>query len=50
MKRLGLGAVKLAALAMVSAAADSAMGAVRRVYTSPRSYVYVVNRVRPLGW
>jgi hypothetical protein len=47
MKRLGLATVMLAALAMVSAAADSAEGAVRRVYVSPRSRVYVVNPVRP---
>jgi hypothetical protein len=49
MKQLGLGTVMLAALAMVSAAADSAMGAVRRVYVSPRSHAYVVrNPVRPI--
>jgi hypothetical protein len=49
MKHLGLGTVMLAALAMVSAAADSAMGAVRRVYVSPRSHAYVVvNPVRPI--
>jgi hypothetical protein len=38
----------LAALAMVSAAADSAKGAVRRVYELPRNRVYVVNPVRPI--
>jgi hypothetical protein len=43
-----LGAVMLAALAMFSAAADSAMGAVRRVYVSPRTRVYAVNPVRPI--
>ncbi len=49
MKQLGLGTVMLTALAMVSAAADSAMGAVRRVYVSPRSHAYVVvNPVRPI--
>jgi hypothetical protein len=49
MKQLRLGAVTLAALAMVSAAADSAMGAVRRVVVSPRSRAYlVVNPVRPI--
>ena len=46
MKRLGLSLVALAALAMVSA--DSAEGAVRRVYVSPRSRVVVVNPVRPI--
>jgi hypothetical protein len=48
MKQLGLGTVMLAALAMVSAIVDSAMGAVRRVYVSPRSHVYVVNPARPI--
>jgi hypothetical protein len=48
MKRLGLGTLTLAALAMVSAAADFAMGAVRRVYVSPHAHVYVVNPVRPI--
>jgi hypothetical protein len=48
MKRFGLSLVALAALAMVSAVADSAEGAVRRVYVSPRSRVVVVNRVRPI--
>jgi hypothetical protein len=48
MKRLGLGTVMLAALAMVSAAADSAKGAVRRVYVAPRTHAYVVNTVRPI--
>jgi hypothetical protein len=49
MKQLGLGTVLLAALAMVSAAADSAMGAVRRVHVSPRSHAYVVvNPARPI--
>jgi hypothetical protein len=48
MKRFGLCTVLLAALAMVSAAADSAKGAVRRVYVSPRSRVYVVNPARTI--
>lgn len=48
MKRFGLSFVALAALAMVSAVADSAEGAVRRVYASPRSRVYVVNPDRPI--
>jgi hypothetical protein len=48
MKRLEFGSVTLAALAMVSAAADAAMGAVRRVLMSPRKPVYVVNPVRPI--
>ena len=48
MKQLRLGTVMLTALALVSVAADSAMGAVRRVYVSPRSHVYVVNPVRPI--
>jgi hypothetical protein len=48
MKRFGLATVTLAALAMVSAVADSAEGAARPMYVSPRSRVYVVNPVRPI--